>query len=712
MAKVKILGNKSSNKLVAGTIPIYYWKDGTKLRLTDKSVVPMSAIILGIYENIDHIPQSIIDEVFAYNEENIIFTQYREKNKVKIIDGVKIGKSQTIQLREPTAKSPTKANGLRGIFKSDKFEHIPDATIKVYDGSSYWVNEYTAPAFGTYWWEAYLGCLKNSTYWGNIWTLGRYDPSEFWEFGPDLYQRLRYRLVDGVAITGHYKTDFIEVRESTENRTDPVGGTITELNTVGKYDCSSFSHNVKRFDARNHWGYVGMGTYEEIINGVYEGYFDQVIAENQDNTYNEQLGINYLSRIDVGVSIDSDKYTILSSPNMQERTYVPTKPAEVTISGGTWVGADGQIYVSPTFTRQDELPPPALGMESMISLDHRPWYDNWGSSMGTGLGPIGMKQEFPKFRDEMLHLSFTDDFGVYCDFNTSDTTNFCMSQTKGEYDTNIGIIIPTNSDPTIEVILIPTKWKYIIWTYGLFDVGANYTPKWLCTSFDGSSPGAYGHMAQLYTGNIESLRMNNMVNEFMYYTMSIHAEHQMLYIDPHNHSNVRYSYISTPNGTTFGPVYADPWVEDMVCSSLSMWLRLQGDSAGNIAKNHPDYGANPMHPPPAYSAWTEPRKAGQLVAIIRILYSNGAIDYRYVYAKTDSTADSILRAYACVYSSHKIGGVVYTTPEALRASWTSPPSMSALVVEDYIPTYYYNLYTQISNEYAGKKWTPGQVQYA
>jgi len=139
MAKVKILGNKSSNKLVAGTIPIYYWKDGTKLRLTDKSVVPMSAIILGIYENIDHIPQSIIDEVFAYNEENIIFTQYREKNKVKIIDGVKIGKSQTIQLREPTAKSPTKANGLRGIFKSDKFEHIPDATIKVYDGSSYWV---------------------------------------------------------------------------------------------------------------------------------------------------------------------------------------------------------------------------------------------------------------------------------------------------------------------------------------------------------------------------------------------------------------------------------------------------------------------------------------------------------------------------------------------------------------------------------------------
>ena len=82
MAKVKILGNKSSNKLVAGTIPIYYWKDGTKLRLTDKSVVPMSAIILGIYENIDHIPQSIIDEVFAYNEENIIFTQYREMGEL------------------------------------------------------------------------------------------------------------------------------------------------------------------------------------------------------------------------------------------------------------------------------------------------------------------------------------------------------------------------------------------------------------------------------------------------------------------------------------------------------------------------------------------------------------------------------------------------------------------------------------------------------
>jgi hypothetical protein len=159
----------------------------------------------------------------------------------------------------------------------------------------------------------------------------------------------------------------------------------------------------------------------------------------------------------------------------------------------------------------------------------------------------------------------------------------------------------------------------------------------------------------------------------------------------------RWSDIWTPNGVTYGPVYTDPFIEDAVLCSRSLWLRLGSDIDGTVP-----YWAGSGNPssycPPGYSAWMIPRTTGQLVAIIRVLYDNDVVDYRYVYAKTDSTDDAILMAYSHFYGQTARGNInsmMWITPE----EFIDLHDLGSAYAEDVIDEYYVNLYQWYIDQY-------------
>jgi hypothetical protein len=237
--------------------------------------------------------------------------------------------------------------------------------------------------------------------------------------------------------------------------------------------------------------------------------------------------------------------------------------------------------------------------------------------------------------------------------------------------------------------------------YGLFNYVTEFTPKWLCTSYDGTAPLYYGStFFDPGVLDIKNIRMETPPTSNLY----IYINPASRWAQPFDYR--RWSVVSTPNGQTFGPVYTDPALEDMIKASTSFWYRLCADVDGYTPQNRDN---NYAHPTPGFSAWAMPTKANQLVAIIRLI-SNGVADYRYVYSKKDSTEDPILRAYAHTNASFYglSDACVTKTPETFLAEFGDTPEyeppIGSEVVENEIPAYWVSLYESIAAQYNAIKY--------
>lgn len=684
MADPKIQRSSFSDRWISGITPIYYWMDGTKLRLTDRAYMPVNAIVLGTYESMDHIPQDIVDRVIEHNKDDIRLTRYREKLKDRITDEIKVGRIQSTETKIATPKFTNDGSCI--VFDVDKIRPLPTAIIKIYDGGSYWVDGEDSDHAHPAWWEY----MKTRNGDGVLLTPA-----------PDLFSIPFNKAVDGVNVVGHFRKDFIEVR-APENRPDPLlGGYMIELSTPGVYGCSgmnwfnsgAFNYGVVA-DSRYYFTHITNNSYESVANAMYEGYFDSVLAGGEENTINPQLGKNHTMNLKVGVTIDEESYAILTPPLRMDGTYTLTKPLSVVVTGGQWIDVATSLpWVQPHW---GDLP-------SQI-LDVQP-FEEYGRSIQGRYGNIAVVQQFSKKHDSTLHLSYHDEYGSFCDFNISDTTNYCMSETKGEYTTHSEILIPHNSNPIIEVILIPAKWKYWVWIFGVFHNGSNYTPKYLCTSFEGSAAsdgygnwfGTYGDWYNPDPGEwtwIDDIHFDgDPWRRFMYWSPP-----SMLGL-PQNMYN-RWSEIYTPSGVTYGPVYTDPFIENAILCSRSLWLRLGADINGTRPTWKDLYT---RYCAPGYSAWMPSRTAGQLAAIVRVTYDNGVTTHRYVYAKTTSTDAPKLMAYSHIYGQTAYGGIdgmLWSTPPQAITNWGADPPLDQYVeIENNIDIYYRNLYDWYINEY-------------
>lgn len=693
---IKQQDKTGSNKWVAGTTVIYYWNDGTRLRLTDKSMLPYGARILDTFESVDKVPQSIINEVITHNKntrdivrDTVQLTTYKENYKNKVTDKIKVGKIQGSIVSKSEVKDATHKDGTPNLFTPSVIDPQAHAVVKFFNGGKYWVDGYTRPPNAEYWWDGVKTAFSSAL------------P------GPDIYQGPQWRIVNGVVVYGTYIYESIEVLDA-QSWGDPDGGNIYELETPGIYSLEgNNSGSSGTFaDGRNRYAVVGYGSYESFVEGGYEDTFDNVIAEATHNTFNPQLGENYVVNpaIDnegvycasqIGAKINTNEWTSLIQRDPQYGEYLFTKPSMVVIQNGQWVYAEGHPsagdpYVFPVFDSGDKQYAPQ-------------YFDNSRHFFGSYY-PMGRVVHFSSKRDDILHINFKDVWHLYYDFNTSDETKFHMSKVKITdlaYDENnsSGMVIPAGTTPTVEVILIPKKWKYITWWYGLYGDDSNLTPKWITTEWYGSPPEAWGYSRFDPGVSIDSLRYDNVFRELMYQCPT-----QELSIAHH-----RYSHIMTPSGLTYGPVYSDSWIEDMINTSLSVHLKMQCDQSGQVPRVA---NGSVMFPTPGYSAWSCPITAGQLAAIIRVIHQNGAIDHRYVYAKAtgDDNVLLMMQAYANFWSKTANGGAMqWVTPENwltgatatynynVAHSITPNPVIGSEVIDSDISSGYQALYSYISS---------------
>lgn len=576
------VNTSQSNRVVSGTTPVYYWvdRDG-ELRLTDKSAIKIGCEVKAVYQNIDAVPQDIVDQIISHNKmaDNIKgvvqLTYYKDAYKYKITDKIKTGKSSSIAQRTMSSEVGNKNANTSILFGATKLKNATFATIKLYDGGKRFVEQILkAPTYGTY----------------------HYDYGSW----PDPYvsNPPLQRLVGEKLQKGHFANELIEV----------ISGTFGAY-TPGIYQNSGGWYN----DSRYHTTHVGRGTYEEVIANVFENHFDVVLSEGGNNTYNKQLGYENLNSLKIGVKVGDNLACVLSSGNTSEK--------------------QGNIECAQTMPPDAKFA--AIGGVPGVYDVHGELYSNGGAYIGAIQqlsGDVILHVEFSGSNNE--YSNFTD---IFTDFNISDTENFCVSRTRGNISNNESILIPKGSNPTIEIILIPKKWKYFVWVLGAYGTHPNKVAKWNAHDFFGTAPANYGVGAGVCGVGGETCEAMGGMGIFGVFGGSGGMSYS------------KYSNVSTPSGRVFGPVGFDASVEDMIFTGLTFNAKARKDSLGNLPYQGNQWSVFPSMAEQwshGYSAWACPRYTGQLVAIIRMLYNNGAQDYRYVYSKTASTDEPVLKAYA------------------------------------------------------------------
>jgi len=256
---------------------------------------------------------------------------------------------------------------------------------------------------------------------------------------------------------------------------------------------------------------------------------------------------------------------------------------------------------------------------------------------------FGVMVQMPRKGSEILHIGFSDSEDRYPSFNTRDTSKFIISSDRNQWDRHEGIFIPHGTNPTIELILSPNKWRYIFWTYVIYYcvqfTSDWYEGRWVMELFEDRPP---------FTPYEYGTTTGSTVDAELEEAMQMYEDAYRDVVGAMGAGTASYwnTYISD-----YGVEFKIQWSDAAKRMTQDIWSYAGGSNpAGTIFSDGKGVVKTPFYnSSPAYIVHKYPYEQGQLLATLRLVYPNGMVDYKYIYAKKEEGTSTVVKARGKMY---------------------------------------------------------------
>jgi len=257
---------------------------------------------------------------------------------------------------------------------------------------------------------------------------------------------------------------------------------------------------------------------------------------------------------------------------------------------------------------------------------------------------FGIKVQMPRKGSEILHIGFSDSADRYPTFNTRDTSKFIVSSSRTKWDSHEGLFIPHGTNPTIELILSPNKWRYIFWTYVMYYcvqfTSDWYEGRWVMELFEDRPP-----LTPYEYGTTTGVG----IDEALLEAMQMYEDAYKDVVGAVGSGTASYWDIYL---TDYGVEFKIQWSTAAKRMVQDIWnySNSGGNPAGTVFSDGKGVVKTPFYnTAPAYIVHKYPYVQGQLLATLRLVYPNGMVDYKYIYAKQDENTPTVVKARGKMY---------------------------------------------------------------